>query len=52
MCWVEGLKCFRFDLGIYLAPAILAFFAGIIAVVIIGLTVLFEHLGKIFGGKK
>lgn len=39
-------------LGIYLAPVILAFFVGIIAVVFIGLGVFFEYLGKIFGGKK
>ena len=39
-------------LGIYLAPVILAFFVGIIAVVFIGLVVFFEYLGKIFGGKK
>ena len=39
-------------LGIYLAPVILAFFIGIIAVVIVGLGVFFEYLGKIFGGKK
>ena len=38
-------------LGIYLAPVILAFFVGIIGVVIIGLGSLFEFLGKIFGGK-
>ena len=39
-------------LGIYLAPVILAFFVGIIGVVIIGLGELFEYLGKIFGSKK
>lgn len=39
-------------IGIYLAPVILAFFVGIIAVVFIGLGVFFEYLGKIFGGKK
>ena len=39
-------------LGIYLAPVILAFFVGIIAVVILVLGVFFEYLGKIFGGKK
>ena len=39
-------------LGIYLAPVIMAFFVGIFAVVFIGLGVLFEYLGKIFGGKK
>ena len=40
-------------LGIlYLAPVILAFFVGIIAVVFIGFRVFFEYLGKIFGGKK
>lgn len=39
-------------LGIYLAPVIIAFFVGIIAVVFIGLGVFFEYLGKIFGGKK
>ena len=39
-------------LGIYLAPVILAFFVGIIAVVFIGFSVFFEYLGKIFGGKK
>ena len=39
-------------LGIYLAPVILAFFVGIIAVIFIGLGVFFEYLGKIFGGKK
>ena len=39
-------------LGIYLAPVILAFFVGIIAVVFIGFGVFFEYLGKIFGGKK
>ena len=39
-------------LGIYLAPVILAFFVGIIAVIIVGLGVFFEYLGKIFGGKK
>ena len=35
-------------LGIYLAPVILAFFIGIIGVVIIGLGVFLEYLGKIF----
>ena len=39
-------------LGLYLAPVILAFFIGIVAVVIVGLEVFFEYLGKIFGGKK
>ena len=39
-------------LGIYIAPVILAFFVGIIGVVIIGFVVLFEYLGKIFGSKK
>ena len=43
-------------LGIYLAPVILAFFGGIFAVVVavvyVVLGVLFEYLGKIFGGKK
>lgn len=39
-------------LGIYLAPVILAFFVGIITIVILGLGDLFEHLGKIFGSKK
>lgn len=39
-------------LGIYLAPVILAFFVVIIAVVIVGLGELFEHLGKIIGSKK
>ncbi len=39
-------------LGIYLAPVILAFFVGIIAVVIVGLGVFFEYLGEIFGDKK
>ena len=39
-------------LGIYLAPVILAFFVGIIAVVFIGIGEFFEYLGKIFGGKK
>ena len=39
-------------LGIYLAPVILAFFIGIIAVVIVGLGVFFEYLGKIFGKDK
>ena len=38
-------------LGIYLAPVILAFFVGIFAVVIVGLSVFFEYLGKIFGSK-
>lgn len=35
-------------LGIYLAPVIMAFFVVIIAVVIVGLVVFFEYLGKIF----
>ena len=35
-------------LGIYLAPVILAFFVVIIGVVVIGLGVFFEYLGKIF----
>ena len=39
-------------LGIYLAPVILAFFVVIIVVIITGLEVFFEYLGKIFGGKK
>ena len=39
-------------LGLYLAPVILAFVVGIIAVIFIGLGVFFEYLGKIFGGKK
>ena len=39
-------------LGIYLAPVILAFFVVIFAVIIVGLEVFFEYLGKIFGGKK
>ena len=39
-------------IGIYLAPVILAFFVGIIAVIIVGVGVFFEYLGKIFGGKK
>ena len=39
-------------LGIYLAPVIMAFFVVIIAVIIVGLEVLFEYLGKIFRGKK
>ena len=39
-------------LGIYLAPVILAFFVGIIAFIIVGLSVLFEHLVKFFGSKK
>ena len=38
-------------LGIYLAPVILAFFVGIIGVIIVGIGSLFEFLGKIFGGK-
>ena len=39
-------------LGIYLAPVIMAFFVVIIAVIVVGLGVFFEYLGKIFGGKK
>ena len=39
-------------LGIYLAPVVLAFFVGIIAVIFIGFGVFLEYLGKIFGGKK
>ena len=39
-------------LGIYLVPVIMAFFVVIIAVISVGLGVLFEYLGKIFGGKK
>ena len=39
-------------LGIYLTPVIMAFFVVIIAVIIVGLGVLFEYLSKIFGGKK
>ena len=39
-------------LGIYLAPVIMAFAVVIIAVISVGLGVLFEYLGKIFGGKK
>ena len=39
-------------LGIYLAPVILAFFVVIIAVIVVGLEVFLEDLGKIFGGKK
>ena len=39
-------------LGIYLAPVILAFFVGIIGVVIIGLGVFLEYLSKIFGNNK
>lgn len=35
-------------LGIYLAPVILAFFVVIIAVIVVGLEVFFEYLGKIF----
>ena len=39
-------------LGIYLAPVIIAFFVVIFAVIVVGLEVFFEYLGKIFGGKK
>ena len=39
-------------LGIYLAPVIIAFFVVIFAVIVVGLKVFFEYLGKIFGGKK
>lgn len=39
-------------LGIYLAPVILAFFVVIFAVIVVGLEVFFECLGKIFRGKK
>lgn len=39
-------------LGIYLASVILAFFVVIFAVIVVGLEVFFEYLGKIFGGKK
>ena len=39
-------------LGIYLAPVVLAFFIGIFAFVFVILSVFFEYLGKIFGGKK
>ena len=35
-------------LGIYLAPVIMAFFVVIIAVIVVGLEVFFEYLGKIF----
>ena len=39
-------------LGIYLAPVIMVFTVVIIVVIITGLEVFFEYLGKIFGGKK